>query len=153
MQAEAAWIGHVFVLLQIVSPWPKRRTTKSTTLFNRLCKTSTPSEAPPLSATRMVGDYAPPTPTSTPLPIPPFLNLLSHSFAQTFAEVTFRLLLYFPPPVWPRPRPSSPSNGATPAVLQAGRGGAARRDSLTDWQPFPRPPLTDVTNSALGVLS
>lgn len=81
------------------------------------------------------------------LPIPPFLNLLSHSFTQTFAEVTFRLLLHFPPPVWPcphpHPRPSSPSDGATPAVLQAGRGGAARRDSLTDWQPFPRPPLTD----------
>lgn len=67
---------------------------------------------------------------TTPIPLSSFLNLLSHSFTQTFAEVTFRLLLYFPPPVWPLPLlfspvyPSSPilsslpSDGATPAVLQ-----------------------------------
>lgn len=87
-----------------------------------------------------------------------FLDLFSHSFIQTFAEVTFNVLLYFPPPAWPLPNPHRPScsslsDGATSSsVTGQQRGSCYKGQFNSDSQPFPRQPLMK-TNLSLGVLS
>lgn len=90
--------------------------------------------------------------------VPFFLDLFSHSFIQAFAEVTFNVLLYFPPPAWPLPNlPSSfstlLSDGATSSsVTGQQRGSCYKGQFNSDSQPFPRQPLMEM-NLTLGVLS
>lgn len=92
--------------------------------------------------------------------LPSFLDLISHSFAQNFAEVTFNVLLYFPPTAWPLLKPSSSSfsssslsDGATSSsVTGQQRGSCYKGQFNSDSQPFPRKPLMK-TNLTLGVLS